>query len=449
MLLLDAGLSATVLRQASVLKNSTKELLEFKNILRSVEGLFIIIALVIILGIYLNSHFIADKWLDIKLLDTNEVAYCISLMGLMIGFKWISSVYKGAINGFEHQVWINIYLISINTLKFVGGFLVVKYISQDIGTYFEYQLTIGVLELVVIHHKLYKLLPKTDYIVKPSLTTLKSILPFALGIAYTSGLWIVISQIDKLLLSNILPLEQYGYFTLVVVVVNGIGALSGPIGMAISPRLTSLVAQGKIEEMIKLYKQSTQYVAIIAFSVAAVIAVYSKELLYAWTGNMTASLWASDILFWYALGNAALMMITFQYFLQFAYGNLKYHIWGSSILGIMQIVVMVFAVNEYGAIGAGKAWFFLQLTILVVWPAYIHSKFAKGIHLDWFFKDIMPFAIMTMLTIYMSKLINIDFFTFTRFEIFGLLVCIGVVVLSINAVLSENIRKILTKKVFK
>ena len=99
MMLLDVGLSATISRQSASLKHSLEQMIEFKHILRSVEAVFFVIALVIVFGVYLSDNWIANNWLKIETLDKNEVAYCISLMGIMIAFKWLVGLYKGAING--------------------------------------------------------------------------------------------------------------------------------------------------------------------------------------------------------------------------------------------------------------------------------------------------------------------------------------------------------------
>lgn len=199
----------------------------------------------IVLLIWLNSDWIANNWLKVQTLNKTEVAFCISLMGIMIALKWLVGLYKGALNGFENQVWLNVYGIIINSLKFIGGFLLIKYISNKAANYFEYQLMIGIIELLIIHNKVYKFIPTSDTFVLPSIAVLKKIMPFALGIAYTSGLWIVLTNIDKLLLSNLLPLKEYGYFSLVAVIASGMSALSGPIGTAVQPRLTSLFVQWK------------------------------------------------------------------------------------------------------------------------------------------------------------------------------------------------------------
>ena len=446
MMLLDIGLSATISRQSASLKHSLEGMLEFKHILRSVESVFLIIALIIAVGVWSADNWIASNWLNIEVLDKNEVAYCISLMGLMIGFKWIVGLYKGAINGFEQQVWNNIYGVSINSLKFIGGFILVKYISQSPSSYFEYQLAIGVIELLVIHNKVYKVVPKSNNFIMPSVIMLKKIMPFALGIAYTSGIWIILTQIDKLLLSNILPLQEYGYFTLVAVVVSGMSALSGPIGTAVQPRMTALISMGNHDEMIRLYKKATQFVSVIGFAVAGTVAVFSTELLYAWTGNMEAALWAGPILFWYALGNGLLMVLAFQYYLQFAHGNLKYHIWGNTVFGFIQIIAMVIAVYTYSALGVAITWFALQAIFLLVWPGFIHGKFAKGIHKDWMLKDILPSMVSTMVILVGFKLLNLDLLSFERVELFALLFGIGGIVLGVNILVAADTRKMIFKR---
>ena len=449
MMLLDVGLSATISRQSATLKHSFEQMIEFKHILRSVEAIFIVISLFIVMIVFISDDWIANNWLKIEALDKNEVAYCISLMGIMIALKWMVGLYKGAINGFEQQVWLNIYGVTINSFKFIGGFILVKYISQDPSSYFEYQLIIGIIELLVIHQKVYKVIPKTDSFIKPSIKYLKIIMPFALAIAYTSGLWIVLTNIDKLLLSNLLPLKEYGYFSLIAVVISGITALAGPIGMAVQPRLTSLLAQNKNDEMISLYKKATQFVSVIGFAVAGTVAVFSTELLYAWTGDMEASLWAGDILFWYALGNGLLMVLAFQYYLQFAYGNLKYHVWGNTIFGFIQVIAMVFAVYTYGALGAGITWFILQAIFLLFWPWYIHSKFAPGIHKNWIINDVLVILLSSIIILTIIKNIGIDYFSFNRIEIFLILLFIGGIVLIGNCIVAKDVRKIILKRFIK
>lgn len=63
---------------------------------------------------------------------------------------------------------------------------------------------------------------------------------------------------------KILPLADYGYFTVAVLVAGGIMIVSGPISSALLPRMARLQAEGQHDALIAVYRQATQLVAIIA-----------------------------------------------------------------------------------------------------------------------------------------------------------------------------------------
>lgn len=436
MALLDMGLSTTLQRETAKLKDKINGLLELKKITLSIEILYFVMSMIIFIFVFFGSYWLAINWLDFKELSIETVEISIKIMAFMLVFRWLVGLYSGSVLGFEEQVWFNKYKVVIDTLKFVGAFLLIVFISSDIVYLFLYQLVIGLIEFVIIKIKVNSFFKSVEK-VKPSIVKLKKIAPFALGIAYTAGIWIFITQLDKLMLSHYLPLEQYGYFALVIAVANAILQLFQPIGQAILPRMTSLLSNGKEQEMINLYHKSTQLVAIIVLSVSGMVAVFSYELLYSWSGNLEASIWASPVLFWYALGNGAVALLSFQYYMQYAHGNLNYHVKGNTYFGFIQIVVIALAVHFYGAIGAGIAWFGLQTFFLLWWPGFIHSKFAPGIHKNWIFKDILPILLMSVVYLLIVKNIGINFDGFSRLISFLMLILSGVGMLVFNIIVSE------------
>ena len=213
--------------------------------------------------------------------------------------------------------------------------------------------------------------------------------------------------------------------------------------------MTSLLSNGKEKEMLDLYRKGTQYVSIIVFSVVGIVSFYSYELLYSWSGNIEASVWAAPVLFWYSLGNGVLAILAFQYYLQFAYGNLKYHIGFNTYFPLIALPVVYYTVSTYGAIGAGFIWFMIQLIVFFVWPPFVHSKFAKGIHKDWIIKDILPSFLLTGLYLSILKFIDIDFHIFNRVEIFMALVFLGLVLLFLNIIIYPNTRNMIISKLKK
>ena len=443
MVLLDLGLSATLARETAKLKDKLNGLLELKKMTLSIELFFVIISVFIFSAMFFGSSWISTHWLSVKELSYETAESTIKIMAFMIILRWFVGLYQGTIIGFEHHIWLNIYKMVFSTLKFIGAFLLIVYVSNDIVHFFYFQLIVAILEFIVIKFKIDSYM-KVSQKVSPSFITLKQIAPFALSIAYTSGIWVFITQLDKLMLSHYLSLNEYGFFTLVILVSGAILQIFQPIGQAILPRMTSLLSNGQEKEMITLYHKATQIVAIVVLSVSGMVAVFAYELLYAWTGNIEASVWAAPILFWYALGNGAVALLSFQFYMQYAHGNLKYHVKGNTYFGFVQIIVVILAVHFYGALGAGIAWFGLQTFFLLWWPGFIHSKFAPGIHRDWVFKDILPSLLMSLVYLFLMKNVSIDF-SENRLILFFTLIGLGLGLLFLNIVVSEEGRKVLSR----
>ena len=443
MSLLDLGLSPTLGRQAAYARGMKNEFEKFKRLVKSFEVIFFVLASFIIIIIFLSRNWVAQSWIKAEILDLSILSYCIMLMGIMIGLRWFSGLYRSGINGLEDQVWLNLTNIILTSIKFFGALFLLKFITQDIRHFFEYQLLVGLIELVVFLIRFYRILPETKNtpnIISFDINIVKSVAPFTLSIAYTAGIWVLITQTDKLVLSGVLTLADYGYFSLIALVAGSITILSGPISQAIMPRLTLLFSQGKKKEFVELYGQASQVVAVISLSVSLIVGIYSETLLYAWTGDTNAAMWGSDVLLWFALGNGLLAISAFQYYLQSAFGELKLHVLGSTISALIQVPLIYYAATNYGAKGAGIAWFAFRLVWFLFWTAIVHKRFLPGFHFKWFYKQILPIVLVSVITALILKILFILGFEQNRLLLFAKMICIGFFLLVVSAFSSQAIR---------
>jgi O-antigen/teichoic acid export membrane protein len=442
--LMDMGMSPLLSRQAAFTRGQNNDFLGLKKLLRSLEIIVLILSLTIALIISANSDWIADNWLKITSLELSEVAFCISLMGAMIGLRFFVTLYRSGIQGMENQVRLNVANVVVVTLKFAGGLLLLRFVTQDFVYFFVYQLIIGIVELSIMVTVFYRLMPFTDKVgIRFYWNTLKPVLPFATGIAYTAGIWVLLTQLDKMILSTVLPLSEYGYFALVTVIAAGILKISGPVNQAILPRMTHLLSQDREQDMLILYRKSTQLMSVIMLPLTGMIAMFSTELIFAWTGDRKASEWAGPILFWFALGNGIMAIDVFQYFLQFAHGKLKMHVIFNTFSACIQVPVIVYVALEYGALGVAFTWFLLRLINFIFWTPFIHYKFAPGIHWPWLLKDIAPIFITTAVSLIFINNIGIDFNQTDRAKVFFVLMGVGLIVLIINILVSSECRKLI------
>jgi len=438
----DLSLIPTFSREVAFNRNNATGIYEIRLLMRSLEVLFFIVNILIIFTAILSCKWIVHSWLQIENIDYAQAAFSIILMIIIISVGWFSDLYRAVIQGMEDQVWLNVANIFILSLQYIGGLILLRWFTHNPVHYFEYQLMIAVVDVFLVRTKAYRLIPNASdhkYIYF-SWNAIKRILLFASSLAYTGTLWLLLTQLDKLLLSHILPLSKYGYFILVALISGGILQFSAPISQAILPRMTFLLSQGKKEEMLQLYCNATQITAVLVFSLSGIIAVFGRELIYAWTGNIIAAHWIAPILFWYALGNAVCTMQSFQYYLQCASGNLRLHVVFYTIFSIIAVPSIFFAAYFYGPIGTGIAWLLIQCTIFVGWSPIVHRKYAPGIHRVWILRDIMSIFLAVTITLFCLRMVFIHFEWMSRIEVFIILCGFGIVVLMGGALASSACR---------
>jgi O-antigen/teichoic acid export membrane protein len=392
--LLDAGLSPSLVRAVAQQQASNKADCLSGRLLRSFELIFVPLASLCCLAMYLGSDWIAVHWLNAKELSTQTLVQCISLMGVVVALRLFATLYKSGIQGLEQHAWLNIANVVIATLRYFGGLFLVSTISSDPVMFFEFQVLVGLIETLIFAVRAYRQMPTPSWLTGFDWHLVKPIIPFAAGMSGTAVLWIVLTQIDKVLLSSLLPLNEYGYFSLVALIATGILMLSNPLAQTLLPRLTVLMAEGRRDDMHNLFLAANRFVCTFLFPLAALIALHAYDMVYAWSGDQAAAQWSRSILPWYSLGSAIMAVSAFQFYLQYAYGQMRLHIWYSVVSTLVTVPVMVLAIHYQGALGAAIAWFILRVVSFAIWPAIVHQRLAPGIHGQWL-RDIIRISVMT------------------------------------------------------
>ena len=388
--LLDMGLTPTMARETARFRGGAVDALSLRRLLRALEGVFIGIAVLGAFAMLMSSNFIASSWLKVQQLPLGEVQNAVQLMAIIIALRWICGLYRGAISGLEELIWLNGFNIVIATIRSILIVPFLIYVGSTPTHFFGYQVVVAVIEVAILVIQTYRLMPKTD--VHQRLPwqwqPLRAVLKFALSIAFVNVVWVLVTQTDKLILSKLLVLSDYAYFTLAVLVASGITIISTPIGGALLPRMIKLNAEGDEAGLIRLYRNATQMVAVIAIPVTLVLAFFSEQVLWAWTGDAQIARKASQALMLYAIGNGILTLAGFPYALQFAKGDLKLHLIGNALFVVIFIPLLIYAAGKFGMVGAGYAWVIANLLPFLVWLPIVHMRFVKGLHSKWLLTDI-------------------------------------------------------------
>ena len=394
--LLDLGLTPTIGRETARYHGGAISALEYRQLYRALSVVFGVIAVVGGGGLFLFSGLIATRWLIVENLPLDEVRFFVQIMAISVAMRWICGLYRGVVTGSEQLVWLSGFSALVATLRFIVVLPVMLGLGFTPFVFFVYQLLVALLEVLGLLLKSRKLLPASRGLeggIGWSFKPVRLILKFALAIAFTSSVWVLVTQTDKLVLSGILPLKEYGYFTLAVLVASGIIVISSPISSAIMPLMTRLHAEGKNDDLIRVYRNATQLICIVAGSAAITLIFCAEQLLFAWTGDSQLVVEVAPILRLYAIGNGLLAVAAFPYYLQYAKGNLRYHLIGSAGMLVVLIPSIIFAASYFGGIGAGYVWLVTNGLFLLGWVAYTHHKLEPGLHLRWLAVDILKIVL--------------------------------------------------------
>ena len=264
---LDMGLTPTIGRETARYKGGSMSALAYRQLFRALSVIFTAIAIIGGGAIWLASELIASNWLNASDLAPEEVVLAVQIMAFSVALRWMGGLYRGVLTGSERLIWLSSFNVLTATLRFIAVFGTMMVYGFTPVVFLLHQSMVAILELTGLFLMSQLLLPSRNEVnndIGWSFKPVKPVLKFSLAIAVTSSVWVLVTQTDKLILSGILPLAEYGYFTMAVLVASGIMLISMPISVAIMPRLAKLHAQSKFEEMICLYRNATQFVTVIA-----------------------------------------------------------------------------------------------------------------------------------------------------------------------------------------
>lgn len=444
--LLDMGLTPTIGRETARYHGGSMTALAYRQLFRALSLIFASITVIGGGALWFFAEVVATSWLNVNELESGEVVLAVQIMAISVALRWMGGLYRGVITGSERLVWLSGFNVLIATLRFIAVFASMWLYGFTPFVFFVHQLVVALLEVAGLFMMSNRLLPTWHNFnakIGWSFEPVKPILKFALTIAFTSSVWVLVTQTDKLVLSGILPLAEYGYFTLAVLAASGIMVLSGPISSAIMPRMARLQAEGKYEELIQVYRNATQLVSVVAGAAAITLALCAEPLLFAWTGDKILAAQAGPILTLYAIGNGFLAVAAFSYYLQYAKGNLRYHLIGNAVLVVILIPGIIYAATYYGAIGAGYVWLLTNGVFFSCWVAYVHHKIQPGLHWQWLSRDVLAIILPALVGAY--GLTRLDLQSEGRMRILMVVAVLGLFTITIAALASKSGRQRLLK----
>ncbi len=385
--LLDMGMAPTINREVARC-SASGNLKEAGKLLHTLAIVYWSMAGAIALLILALAPWIAEYWLQSKQIPPQTVSHAVMLMGLVVACRWPIGLYQGALIGAQRLTVSSSINMAMATIGSLGAVAVLAFVSPTIEAFFIWQACVGLVYAATMRWGAWRTIGRMTE-TRFDINKLKTIWRFSAGMSGIALSATVFSQLDKLILSKTLGLEEFGRYMLATVVASSLYLLIMPMFNAIYPRLSAFVVTGETEKLAELYRWGTRLLATVLFPIAMVFAVFSEDLVYIWTGNPDIAIRAAPVISILAIGSALHGVMFFPYALQLAYGMTRLPLTINAILMVVLVPLTIFLSLKYSALGGAMAWLVLHVLYILLGTWLTHRQLLKGLGMIWLLQDVV------------------------------------------------------------
>jgi O-antigen/teichoic acid export membrane protein len=401
--LLDAGLTPAICKEMALYSAGKHSPYAIRKLLKSIEFFFILVFIILLFFLNFSVTWISVYWIKSVSIPLDTVKKSIWLMGILLAVKFFESIYKNSLIGLQLQVKMNIYESIVALLRACGALLIFKFYSTNIIYFFGWQLMLTCIYTLFLKIKIGNSIAVSEQPISMSFSGLKTVSSFATGMTIMSLLSLFHSQIDKILLSKILPLESFGYYTIATTAAGALMIFTTPISQAIFPRLNQLHQLRETKEFVFLYHIGNQLILILLGSTFMIIFFYPRLFLTFWTNNPLVTQNVYQILAISAIGFffSGINTMSAMVFLTFSWIKKANIIKFLSLLITVPLVIIF--VPKYGSVSAAYIWAVLSslITVVTVWITFRSLKIDS--FLFWISRDFILPLLPTLILLLTCK----------------------------------------------
>jgi O-antigen/teichoic acid export membrane protein len=356
MLILDFGMTPALTREAARHSGGEHSAEFFKDLIRSVEWAAGAIGLMMVAIVALGASAIAAYWVQAQSLGSDQISQALTLGGVLIATRFFESIYRGTLQGLERQVLSNAIAAAIASIRGLGALALLGWFDGNLSQFLIWQVVVSLASVLAMRLGVSAALPRTDRAARFSAPALRSISRFAGGMLAISVLALAATQADKLLLSRLLPLREFGFYVFAANLAIILELTVTPLMTAVYPRLVALHGQGDEAALAAYFHRWAMVVAAVTAPVAAWLAFLGPEIVLAWSFDPELALKSGTLLSVIALGTFMHAQCALPYYLQIASGWTALSVWINALALSLVVVALGTMVPRYGAIAGSWTW---------------------------------------------------------------------------------------------
>lgn len=384
----DLGLATTMNRELARLAVQSDSALRTRNFVRSLEIIYWTTGLILGVGIIALAPWLSHVWLNSHGLSVMETTKVIMLMGVLVFLRWPATLYSSGLMGLQQQVLANSVAAAAATLQIVGAAVVIWVLTPTVRAFFVWQIVAALAQLILLPTYLWRLIPASSHRPVFSGDSLRTVWKFAVGISGITFCSVILTQLDKVLLSRLLPLDQFGYYVFAGSIAGVLSLAAMAMYAALFPAFSALRASGQSAELADLYHRGCQSLSILVIPTAVMIVMFSQELLNFYIRDPKIVANSYRLLSLFATGNTLIALDVLPLALQLAHGWTRLSFYKNVVAVVAFVPLLLVMVRAYGSIGAAVTWIVLGLGYLLIEIPIMHRKLLPDDMWLWYTQDI-------------------------------------------------------------
>jgi O-antigen/teichoic acid export membrane protein len=289
----------------------------------------------------------------------------------------------------QDQVWLNLVTAGFATLRGLGVIPVLAWLAPTIQAFFIYQAVVTALEALVLAVRMRRLLPAAPAPLGFRWQTLRGIWRFAAGMSVITVLAVLLTQADKVLLSRLLPLAEFGHYALASTLAAALYVMVAPLNNAVYPRLTELVVQGDQQQLAAAYHRYCQALTLALVPAALVLAFFSDHLVLLWTRDVELTRVVAPLVSLLVIGNMLNGLMNLPYSLQLAHGWTRLAVTVNLVAVVTLVPAIYLGVKAFGVIAAPIVWIVLNSGYIAMTVPLMHRKLLPDEMWKWYARDVL------------------------------------------------------------
>ena len=394
---LDLGLGATLNREVARLTARADSSTDTADVAVTLQAACWVVGIVMGGLFALGAPAIATRWLRFSTLSAGDVRGALALMGVALPAVIARGVYLAGLNGLQRQPLANLLQTSGTTLRAIVSIAALVLIAPTVRVFFVSQVALLLIEAIVLGVALRRALPEGARGGHVHWGSLRPLLRFSGGMAGTMLLGHALNSLDQVILSAILPLAEFGYYTLAVGVAATLGLVVNPVTTAVYPRFSQLVERAP-RDVPGEYHFFSQLVAVLVLPLGAILIVFPADVLALWTRNPDVVNHAATVLSLRAVGTVLNAMMHVPHVVQLAFGWSSLGAWANAIAVVLMVPTTIALSRAWGGVGAALAWIGLNVGMLSVAMTLMHRRVLRGELARWYARLLPPALAVALVT---------------------------------------------------